>query len=644
MNASATITTEFEDSFRSISNPNPQPMILTGLDGVVIVANPAAVAQGVADTARMADLFGPGVEAFLKRAARTADGVFDRFEIASGAASDGVRLHGGLVRPTGPEGPALVSVTLTPMAQAQRAFSALTMQIDQLNSEIARRSRAEQHLRAVIDMAFDGVLILDIDGRILTFSPACERVLGVTAAAAQGRGVEEFISLTVPPDLAVRDVLRGLARKEDGVSDPYETVGMKVDGEIFPIEIQLEKVQRVDDTFLVATVHNLTERKALESQLVEAQKMQLVGRLASGVAHDFNNLLTVMIGNAELLLETLHTGQDMTPSLQDMIAAGRRGAKLTRSLLSFGRGQRLSPQPTDVNPLIEKLLRLMRRALKAGPDIITDLQSDLKLAMVDPSQLEDAIMNLALNARDAMPGGGLLKIKTANITLSPRHARIHPEVEPGHFVVIAITDTGEGMSPEVLEHACEPFYTTKSVGHGSGLGLSQAYGFVKQSMGQMSIFSEPGLGTTIRIYLPVAEDASTASENRPASPEHGARPCTTVLIIEEDPIVRGLAMDCVTAMGHRALSAKDDRVALRMLKSASNIDLLVAEVLMTGGGRGADLARNAEASMPGIKVLLTSGYASEALERAGYACGDYDLLSKPYRPADLQRHLAALLA
>jgi CheY-like chemotaxis protein len=243
-----------------------------------------------------------------------------------------------------------------------------------------------------------------------------------------------------------------------------------------------------------------------------------------------------------------------------------------------------------------------------------------------------------------MPGGGLLKIKTANITLSPRHARIHPEVEPGHFVVIAITDTGEGMSPEVLEHACEPFYTTKSVGHGSGLGLSQAYGFVKQSMGQMSIFSEPGLGTTIRIYLPVAEDASTASENRPASPEHGARPCTTVLIIEEDPIVRGLAMDCVTAMGHRALSAKDDRVALRMLKSASNIDLLVAEVLMTGGGRGADLARNAEASMPGIKVLLTSGYASEALERAGYACGDYDLLSKPYRPADLQRHLAALLA
>ena len=394
------------------------------------------------------------------------------------------------------------------------------------------------------------------------------------------------------------------------------------------------------ESIFVGIIHDLTERKRSEEQLVQAQKMETVGQLSAGIAHDFNNLLTVMIGNAENLSETLKARPDLRELSDLIIAAGERGAELTQRLLAFSRRQTLQPVSIDCNHLVERMRQLLRRTLREDIEIKTSVDPELRPAFADSAQLESAILNLALNAQDAMPGGGCLSLHTANAVLDERDQHEHPEVAAGDYVMISVTDDGEGMTLGTLERAFEPFFTTKEVGKGSGLGLSMVYGFVKQSNGNVSIYSEGGLGTTVRLYLPAASSATGHAAGPPIVvgkvPPGGHE---TVLVAEDDPFVRGYAVTCLESLGYRVITAVDGKEALGQLGRATKIDILFTDIVMPGGISGWELAERAQQLRPGLKVLLTSGYPLETLVARGRHPANVFILNKPYRKADLARRL-----
>lgn len=396
-------------------------------------------------------------------------------------------------------------------------------------------------------------------------------------------------------------------------------------------------------SIFVGIIHDLSDRKRTEAQLTQAQKMEAVGQLSGGIAHDFNNLLTVIIGNAELLGNHLTARPDLQQFSDSIIVAGERGAELTKRLLAFSRRQTLQPATIDVNALIEGMGKLLARALRDDVQVATSLATELLPAYADASQLESAILNLAINSQDAMPNGGLLTISTANSVLDQSYAATHQEVTPGSYVAIVVTDNGHGMPPEVRDRAFDPFFTTKDVGKGSGLGLSMVYGFVKQSNGHIAIYSEVGLGTAVRIYLPAGASDGAVVPNAPAADEvllPGGH--ETILVAEDDPFVRGYAVACLESLGYKVITAVDGRDALDRLRQGAEPDVLFTDVVMPGGISGWELARQAQSERPGLKVLLTSGYPLETLKeherpRAGF------ILNKPYRKNDLAKRLREVL-
>jgi CheY-like chemotaxis protein len=367
--------------------------------------------------------------------------------------------------------------------------------------------------------------------------------------------------------------------------------------------------------------------------------METVGQLSGGIAHDFNNLLTVIIGNAELLKEKMKARPDLSPFCESIIGAGDRGAELTRRLLAFSRRQTLKPAVVDCKILVNGMQVLLRRALREDIEIRTSFEPVLRAAFADPGQLESAILNLALNAQDAMPAGGRLTIATGAASLDERYQDTHPEVIAGDYVMISVTDDGEGMSEEIRERVFEPFFTTKDVGKGSGLGLSMVYGFIKQSNGHVTIYSEPGLGTTVRLYLPESkESGSRPAEERTQEAEVPSG-SGTILVVEDDLFVRGYAVGILEGLGYRVLTAVDGRDALAKLNQGIRVDLLFSDVVMPGGINGWDLAAQARQQRPGLKVLLTSGYSLETLASRCNHGSELVVLDKPYRKADLARRL-----
>jgi signal transduction histidine kinase len=384
----------------------------------------------------------------------------------------------------------------------------------------------------------------------------------------------------------------------------------------------------------------------LERELMRASRLESLGVLAGGIAHDFNNLLTVIVGNAEHLSEQLAPRADLKRLADDICSAGERGAELTQRLLSFSRKQTLRPVATECNMLLDSMHKLLRRTLREDIEIKTDFDSELRPAFADPAQLESAVLNLALNAQDAMSSGGRLSISTANASLDILDHNVHPEVRVGEYVVIAITDNGEGMPKSVLDRVFEPFFTTKDVGKGSGLGLSMVYGFAKQSNGHVSIYSEPGLGTTVRLYLPaVTEKAKTVSSlPLPVRHEVTQRGVETVFIVEDDPFVRSYAVMSLQSLGYRVTSAVDGNDALQKLGTDLQVDLLFTDIVMPGGINGWELAELARRARPDLRVLLTSGYALETLSAQGHLRDGAFILTKPYRKAELARRLREALA
>jgi signal transduction histidine kinase len=397
-----------------------------------------------------------------------------------------------------------------------------------------------------------------------------------------------------------------------------------------------------------AMVERFQEIEATESQVRQAQKMEAIGQLTGGVAHDFNNILTVITGTIELLADAVKDRPHLAQITNLISAAAARGADLTQHLLAFARRQPLQPRSTDVNALVIDAARLLRPTLGEQIEIESMLSPDSAPALIDPSQLSTAILNLALNARDAMAEGGKLTLETRNVVLDEDYARLNSEVRPGNYVMLAVRDTGDGIPGSLLDKVFEPFFTTKDVGKGSGLGLSMVYGFVKQSNGHIKLYSEEGHGTTVKLYLPQASGlAGAASVTYALAADTGTSGFQlgdkSILIVEDDALVREYVMTQIGNLGYNTLAASNASEALALIDGPERIDLLFTDIIIPGGINGRKLATEALKRRPELKVLYTSGYTENAIVHHGRLDVGVLLLPKPYLSSDLARMIRTAL-
>jgi signal transduction histidine kinase/two-component SAPR family response regulator len=384
------------------------------------------------------------------------------------------------------------------------------------------------------------------------------------------------------------------------------------------------------------------ELKRTNEQLQQSQKLEAIGQLTGGVAHDFNNILQVIISNLQMVQMELAKNHPAQRRLDAAAYAADRGAKLSSQLLAFARRHPLQPKATNLGRVLRDMDELLRRALGESIEIETIISGGLWITSADPHQLENAILNIAINARDAMKGEGKLTLEVGNAMLDDHYVAAETDVPAGQYVMLAISDTGSGMSPETMTRVFEPFFTTKREGEGTGLGLSMVFGFVKQSHGHIRIYSEVGNGTAVKIYLPRCDQIEEEVGDAPTRPVMGGT--ETILVVEDDLVVQATAVDMLTELGYRVLKANDGESALIVLQSGVPIDLLFTDVVMPGPVRSPELARQAKQLLPNIEVLFTSGYTRNAIVHGGRLDPGVDLISKPYRREDLARKIRHLLA
>ncbi|HEX5855033.1 MAG TPA: ATP-binding protein, partial [Thermoanaerobaculia bacterium] len=393
---------------------------------------------------------------------------------------------------------------------------------------------------------------------------------------------------------------------------------------------------------IVINSRDVTERGALEEQLRQSQKMEAVGRLAGGIAHDFNNLLTVIGGYGELLLNAVPRGDPNREPLEEIVAAGERAASLTRQLLAFSRKQILMPELLDLNSIVAGMDKMLRRLIGEDVDFVTRLDTSAGRVRADPGQLEQVIMNLAVNARDAMPRGGKLTIETANADLDEVYARRHAPVATGPYVMLAVSDTGVGMDAETQARIFEPFFTTKEKGKGTGLGLSTVFGIVNQSGGNVWVYSEPGKGTTFKIYLPRVEEAPMPHET-PSGLYSSVQGTETILVVEDEVSIRTLARKVLESVGYRVVEAKSGPEALELVRrSGDPIHLLLTDLVMPEMA-GTELASRLLESRPELRILYMSGYSDDAVVRHGLLDHRHHFLPKPFTPQVLLRKVREVL-
>ena len=483
---------------------------------------------------------------------------------------------------------------------------------------------------------------------MFVYHPATLSFLAVNEAAVHRYGFsrEEFLGMSlldIRPEEDAGRLLDVLAQYRGGTARATGLRHRSRDGRLIDVEVTFDDIDFAGGPARLAVVEDVTERRRLEEQLRQAQKMEAVGQLAGGIAHDFNNLLTAIVGYATLLDRSLPTEIDVREEVHEIIGAARRAANLTHQLLAFSRKQVLRPTVLDANLVVREMERILQRVIGEHIMLHTKLEPDLAYVLADASQLEQVIMNLAVNARDAMPAGGRITIETANVQLDAELAQVHPEASAGLYVMVAVSDTGLGMTPDVKQHLFEPFFTTKAVGKGTGLGLATVYGIVRQSGGMIAVDSEPGRGTRFRIYFPSADSA--APEDSTAPPEPATAGTGTVLLVEDEPGVRHLARDVLSRYGYKVIEAADGSEALRLVAARDeSIDLLLTDVVMPGMS-GAELARRFRELRPNVPVLYASGYADEAVISHGVpdVGGGAPFLQKPFEPDDLVRRVREVM-
>ncbi len=523
----------------------------------------------------------------------------------------------------------------------ERTADDISFALDNFEIENQRRSAEvlARRLTAIVESTNDAIISKTLDGEITSWNPAAERMFGHGADEAIGQN----ISIVIPEDRLVEEpeFIRQLAAGQSIID--FETIRVRKDGQIFPVSITVSPLRNEAGMVIGASkiVRDTTERKALKAQLVQAQKMEAIGHLTGGIAHDFNNLLTVVLGCSEILSGELSDNPELV-TLSEMIhSAAKRGAELTHQMLAFGRRQMLQPTALHMEKLLTDLGELLKRTLSDAIEVEIINDPDAWMALVDPVQVESAILNLALNAKDAMPHGGRLTIETTNVWLDDSYSEVNIEVVPGPYVAIIVSDNGVGISSENIGRVFDPFFSTKPSGKGSGLGLSMVYGFVKQSLGHVKIYSEVGVGTSVKLYLPRADcsDALPVQAELAANDPSGTE---KILLVEDDPLVLAFAERQLTNLGFKVVTAKNGIEALQVVGDHMDIDLLFTDVVMPGGLNGRQLAEEVSKIRPGIKILLSSGYTEDVINHQGRLAAGMHLLGKPYSRIQLASAIRGL--
>ena len=517
----------------------------------------------------------------------------------------------------------------------------------ELEDRVAQRTRElrrselqfQELVSAVVDYA---IYMLDVDGYIVSWNAGAERIKGYAKDEAIGRHFSMFYT---PEDREKGTPRRALTVAATLGKYEAEAWRVRKDGQRFWASIVIDAIYNESRAVVgfAKVTRDLTERRMIEEQLRQSQKMEAIGQLTGGVAHDFNNLLTVIVGNLETIWRHAPADDGKLRRALDQVTRGaQRAVTLTQQLLAFSRRQPLNPKPTDINRLVAGMSDLIRRTIGENIAVETVLAGGLWRVEIDAHQLESALLNLAVNARDAMPGGGKLTIETANAHLDDGYAGQYPELTPGQYVVLCVTDTGTGMTAEIIARAFEPFYTTKPIGQGTGLGLSQVYGFVKQSGGHVKLYSEVGQGTTVKIYLPrmtaqTEEEQQTHSSVPPSGGRH-----EVVLVVEDDDDVRLFTSESLRDLNFTVLEAQDGPSALKQLESHPEVQLLFTDVGLPGIN-GAQLVAAARERRPDIKVLFTTGYARNAIVHQGRLDPGVELITKPFTRAQLGSRIRDVL-
>ena len=536
----------------------------------------------------------------------------------------------------------------------------------------ARRSQlalSERYLATLLSQSPDAFIAVDARGALIAWNEAAKRLFLIPSDDALGTPAIQLF-----PERCRAEILQLIEAARQNVTTIQHEVPLRVDGADILVHGEISLAAVHDETgqavSVSITVHDVTARKRVEEQLRElnqtleqrvaqaisereaaeqalrqAQKMEAIGQLTGGIAHDFNNMLAIIVGSLDLLSRRIGATDPRARRYLDAATEGaRRAATLTQRLLAFARQQPLNPKPIDVNQLVAGMSELVRRSIGSDIRLETVLAGGLWQTFADPNQLESALLNLAVNARDAMPDGGRLTIETQNAHLDARYAAAHIGVQVGQYVLVAVTDTGSGMTPEILEKVFDPFFTTKEVGKGTGLGLSQVYGFVKQSGGHVKIYSEQGQGTTVKIYLPRLLSTEVASSNDEAEPHLLALGDYNeiVLVVEDEPAVRQFSADALTELGYRVLEADSAQAALRLLDAHPDIALLFTDIVMPEVN-GRKLADEARRLRPNLKVLFTTGYTRNAIVHNGVLDPGVELISKPFTIDELAAKVREML-
>lgn len=500
-------------------------------------------------------------------------------------------------------------------------------------------------LNAILEATVDAIIVVDENGTILRTNPATCRLFQYDTDALAGQNVK----VIMPSGVAEKHDAYTRHHVETGeeriIGKGREVEGLRKDQTTFPLYLSVGRATVEGRALFVGILHDLTLRKATEGALARSQRLEAIGQMTGGIAHDFNNLLTVVIGNLELL-EMRGATEAQKILINEALDSAELGSDLTTRLMVFARKDNLKPEKTDLKGLCEDTLAILRRTLGSSIKVVAECPSDLHVVMIDPVQFQSALMNLALNARDAMDGKGELLISAENVTIDDTYIAQETDMEPGVYVRLSVSDNGEGMTEDAQKRAFEPFFTTKSDNNGTGLGLAMVYGFVRQSGGHITLYSELGLGSSFGLYFPALMLRKTnvqPDETETPGVVDGTR-SEMILIVEDNAKVRRLSVQRIRDLGFVAEEAETGDAAYRMLQEGLRPDIVFSDLVMPGELNGYDLAAKITSEFPQIKVLLTSGYASDAVTGAMVHDVPYDILHKPFRQADLARRLQALLS